>query len=59
MWYGMAVGLSFALAAQHAGEALDVPFGELLDYIAIEQIKREGFAPKHALTDEEIIPNVR
>lgn len=48
----MAVGLSYT-------EALDVPFGELLDYIAIEQIKREGFTLKHALTDEEIIPNVR
>lgn len=52
MWYGMAVGLSYT-------EALDVPFGELLDYIAIEQIKREGFAPKHTLADDEIIPNVR
>lgn len=52
MWYGMAVGLSYT-------EALDVPFGELLDYIAIEKIKREGFAPKRTLTDDEIIPNVR
>ena len=52
MWSGMDLGLTYT-------EALDVPFGELLDYIAIEQIKREGFAPKHTLTDEEIIPNVR
>lgn len=52
MWYGMRAGLSYR-------EALDVPFGELLDFVAIEQVKREGFAPKHALTDEEIIPNVR
>ena len=48
----MAVGLSYT-------EALDVPFGELLDYIAIEQIKREGFRPRRTLTDEEIIPDVR
>ncbi len=44
MWYGMAVGLTYT-------EALDVPFGELLDYIAIEQIKREGFAPFPLIKD--------
>ena len=52
LWYGMNVGLSYT-------QALDIPFGELLDYIAIEQIKREGFRQKYALTDDEIIPDVR
>ena len=52
MWYGMAVGLSYS-------EALTIPFGELLDYIAIEQIKREGCKLRQVLTDEEIIPDVR
>lgn len=40
-------------------QALDIPFGELLDYIAIEQVKREGFRLRHAMTDDEIIPDVR
>lgn len=52
MWYGMRAGLSYR-------EALDVPFGELLDFVAIEQVKREGFRPRRNLTDEEIIPDVR
>lgn len=52
MWYGMAVGLTYR-------EALDIPFGELLDYIAIEQIKREGCKLRQVLTDEQIIPDVR
>ncbi len=52
MWYGMAVGLTYC-------QALDIPFGELLDYVAIEQVKREGFRLRSALTDEEIIPDVR
>lgn len=52
LWYGMAVGLTYT-------QALDIPFGELLDYVAIEQIKREGFRLHRALTDDEIIPDVR
>ncbi len=52
LWYGMAVGLTYA-------QALDIPFGELLDYVAIEQIKREDFRLRRALTDDEIIPDVR
>ena len=52
LWYGMNVGLSYA-------QALDIPFGELLDFVAIEQIKREGYRQKYALTDDEIIPDVR
>lgn len=40
-------------------EALDIPFGELLDYIAIEQVKREGLRLRQAMTDDEIIPDVR
>lgn len=39
-------------------EALDLPFGELQDLIAVQQIKREGARPKHVLTDEDIIPDV-
>ena len=52
LWYGMRAGLSYS-------EALDIPFGELLDYVAIEQIKLEGFRLRRPLTDEEIIPDVR
>ena len=51
MWYGMAVGLTY-------DQALDIPFGELLDYVAIEQIKREGFRQRRTLSDDEIIPDV-
>lgn len=40
-------------------QALDIPFGELLDYIAIEQVKREEFQLRKAMTDDEIIPDVR
>lgn len=40
-------------------EALDVPFGELLDLIAVEQVKREGFRLRGRLTDEDILPNVK
>lgn len=48
----MRVGLSY-------GEALDIPFGELLDYMAIEQVKAEGAKLRWAETDEDIIPDVR
>ena len=40
-------------------QAQDIPFGELLDYMAIYQIKHEGFEPHRHLTDEDIIPDVR
>lgn len=40
-------------------EAMDVPVGELLDFAAIVQIKREGAKPRRRLTDEDIIPDVR
>ena len=49
----MRVGLTYQ-------QALDIPFGELLDYIAIEQVKVEGFRLKRKIAkDEEIIPDVR
>lgn len=35
LWYGLRLGLSYT-------EALDLPLGELLNLIAIEQYKREG-----------------
>lgn len=35
-------------------QALDIPFGELLDYVAIEQIKHEGAREKtNSPSDEE------
>lgn len=40
-------------------QAQDIPLGELLDYMAIYQIKHEGFEPRRHLTDEDIIPDVR
>ena len=40
-------------------QTLDIPFGELQDLIAIQQIKLEGAKRKHILTDDEIIPDVR
>lgn len=40
-------------------QAQDIPFGELLDYMAIYQFKHEGFNLKRRLTDEDIIPDVR
>lgn len=49
----MRVGLTYE-------QALTIPFGELLDYVAIEQIKTEGFRHKNDVSrDEEVIPNVR
>ena len=45
----MRIGLSYT-------EALDIPIGELRDYIAIEQIKCEDMEWAHALTDEDTIP---
>lgn len=52
LWYGMRVGLTM-------DETLDIPFGDLLTLIAVEQIKREGCRQKRKLTDDEIIPDVR
>jgi len=53
VWYGMAAGLTY-------DQALDIPAGELLDYMAILQIKMEGFRSRKVQTeDEEIIPDVR
>ena len=40
-------------------QALDIPFGELLDFMAIERIKTEGYVRRRALTDDDIIPDVR
>lgn len=37
---------------------MDLPFGELLDLISIEQIKHEGMVRRKVLTDEDIIPDV-
>ncbi|MBE5054784.1 hypothetical protein INF37_02030 [Pseudoflavonifractor sp. DSM 107456] len=48
----MKIGLTY-------DQALDLPFGELLDLIAIEQIKHEGMVRRRVLSDEEIIPDVR
>lgn len=48
----MKIGLTY-------DQALDLPFGELLDLIAIEQIKHEGMVRHRVLSDEEIIPDVR
>lgn len=35
MWYGLKIGLTYQ-------ETLELPYGELLDLIAVEQIKHEG-----------------
>ena len=49
----MRVGLTY-------DQALTIPFGELLDFVAIEQIKAEWFSRRKTTTkDEEIIPDVR
>ncbi len=47
----MAIGMS-------REETLDLPYGELLDLIAVYQIKCEGARLKRALSDEDIIPDV-
>lgn len=47
----MAIGLTWT-------ETLDLPYGELLDLIAVHQIKCEGARFKRALSDEDIIPDV-
>ena len=52
LWYGMAIGMS-------REEALDIPYGELLDMIAIQQIKLEGAKLCRVMSDEDVIPDVR
>lgn len=47
----MAAGLSRC-------ETLDSPYGELMDLIAIYQIKCEGARLRRVLNDEDIIPDV-
>lgn len=43
-------------------ETLDMPIGELLDLIAIEQVKNEGFTFKDVDSDvpydEQVIPDI-
>lgn len=52
MWYALSLGIGY-------DRALDLPFGELLTLIAIEQIKHEGAKPAGGETDdEEIIPDI-
>lgn len=38
---------------------MDIPLGELLDFMAIVQVKYENAKPRKILTDEDIIPDVR
>ena len=42
-------------------QALDIPIGELLDYVAIEQVKHEDakLISSGITYDEEVIPDVR
>lgn len=46
IWYGLRVGLSY-------DQANDIPFGELLDYVAIEQVKHEGAKLKKTWEEPE------
>lgn len=39
LWYALRIGLPY-------DTALDLPAGELLDLIAVEQIKNENYRPK-------------
>lgn len=48
----MKAGLSY-------NEACSIPVSELYDYMAIEQVKHEGAKLKYALSDDDIIPDVR
>ena len=52
MWYGLRVGLTYE-------QALDIPYGELLDFMDIERINTERLVRRRTLTDEDIIPDVR
>ena len=40
-------------------QALDIPLGEMKDFIAIEQVKHEGAALRGRLLDDDIIPDLR
>lgn len=46
MWYGLKTGLT-------RREALSIPFAQLLNLIAIEQIKNEGAERKLTAAEEE------
>lgn len=46
MWYGLTIGLDY-------DRTMDLPLGELLDLIAIEQIKHEGARLKRVPEDED------
>ena len=46
IWYGLQIGLTY-------DRTLDLPLGELLDLISIEQIKHEGYRYKPKVDDEE------
>ena len=52
MWYGMRVGLTY-------GQALGMPFGEHMNYVAIEQIKCEGGHQKAESDDEAFFALLR
>lgn len=45
MWYGLTIGLTL-------DQTLDLPWGELLDLIACEQIKHEDYQLKQADEDD-------
>lgn len=46
VWYGLQIGLTYT-------DTLDLPFAELLNLVAIEQIKHEGAKRLVVLTEEE------
>lgn len=46
IWYGLQIGLS-------REEALTIPFAELLDLVAVHQIKTEGARQKVTRAQEE------
>ena len=52
IWYGLQAGLDYQAV-------LALPFGDILDLMAVHQIKTEGAQAKQQLTDEDIIPDVR
>lgn len=45
LWYSLKIGLPYEIA-------LDLPHGELLDLIAVEQIKNENYTPKSSEEQE-------
>ena len=46
LWYGLHMGLT-------RNESLALPLGQLLDLIAVNQIKTEGAEPKRTQQEEE------